>query len=284
MIVSGGVSRSVCSPAVPTTRPCSSAASTTGPAGRSSSTASSRPSPRTSPSGARPAESCATIARTWASSVVVDRVDDGARRGARDGVAAEGRGVVAGHEAGRRLVGDEQRADRQAVREPLRERDRVGPHAVRLPGEELAGAADAGLHLVEDEQRAVLVGERARLLERLGRERLHAALALHGLEEDRGRVAGRRARRASRASRSARPARAARTAARFAGWPVIESAPIVRPWNEPSSATSSLRPVDLRAHLIAASTDSVPELQKNACAPPNRSESFVASSLIGSVE
>ena len=49
--------------------------------------------------------------------------------------------------------------------------------------------------------------------------------------------------------------------ARFAGWPVIESAPIVRPWKEPSSATSSVRPVALRAHLIAASTASVPELQ-----------------------
>ena len=49
--------------------------------------------------------------------------------------------------------------------------------------------------------------------------------------------------------------------ARFAGWPVIDSAPIVRPWNEPSSATSPERPVALRAHLIAASTASVPELQ-----------------------
>ena len=38
---------------------------------------------------------------------------------------------------------DEERADRQAVREPLRERDGVGPHALVLPGEERAGAADA---------------------------------------------------------------------------------------------------------------------------------------------
>jgi len=36
--------------------------------------------------------------------------------------------------------------------------------------------------------------------------------------------------------------------------------------------------------LIAASTDSAPELQKNACAPPNRSESFAASACIGSVQ
>ena len=54
--------------------------------------------------------------------LVVDRVDDGARGRARDGVAAEGRGVVAGLEAGRRLVRDEERPDRKPVREPLRER------------------------------------------------------------------------------------------------------------------------------------------------------------------
>jgi len=65
---------------------------------------------------------------------------------------------------------------------------------------------------------------------------------------------------------------------------VIESAPIVRPWNEPSSATSSVFPVDLRAHLIAASTASVPELQKKACAPPKRSERRRARFYIGSVE
>ncbi len=49
-------------------------------------------------------------------------------------------------------------------------------------------AADAGLHLVEDQQRAVLVRERARLRERLRTERVHAAFALHDLEQDRGRV------------------------------------------------------------------------------------------------
>ena len=101
--------------------------------------------------------------------LVVDRVDDGAGGGARDGVAAEGRGVVAGLEAGGRVVGDEERADREPVREALRERDGVGPHAELLPGEERAGAADAGLHLVEDQQRAVLVGELARLREELRR-------------------------------------------------------------------------------------------------------------------
>ena len=48
---------------------------------------------------------------------------------------------------------------------------------------------------------------------------------------------------------------------RFAGWPVIDSAPIVRPWNAPSVATIRFRPVN-RESLIAASLASAPELQK----------------------
>ena len=80
------------------------------------------------------------------------------------------------------------------------------------------------------------------------------------------------------------PGTSGSNAARFAGCPVTERAPNVRPWNEPSSATISVRPVALRAHLSAASTDSAPELQKNALAPPNRSESFAASSCIGVVQ
>ena len=54
--------------------------------------------------------------------------------------------------------------------------------------------------------------------------------------------------------------------ARYFSFQVIESAPMVRPWNEPSNATSSVRPVALpmrRANLIAASTLSVPEFVKN---------------------
>jgi len=80
------------------------------------------------------------------------------------------------------------------------------------------------------------------------------------------------------------PGTSGSNAARFAGWPVTESAPNVRPWNDPSSATISLRPVALRAHLSAASFASAPELQKNACAPPKRSDSFCDRSSIGSVK
>ena len=65
---------------------------------------------------------------------------------------------------------------------------------------------------------------------------------------------------------------------------MTESAPNVRPWNEPSSATTPGLPDALRAYLSAASIASAPELQKNACAPPNRADSCSASCAIGSVQ
>ena len=116
--------------------------------------------------------------------LVVDRLDDRARGGADDRVAAEGGGVVAGLEPGRRVVGGEQRADRQAVGEPLRERDEVRPHAELLEREERPGAADAGLHLVEAEERAVLGGELGGGGEEAGRRGVDAALALDRLDQD----------------------------------------------------------------------------------------------------
>ena len=70
--------------------------------------------------------------------------------------------------------------------------------------------------------------------------------------------------------------------ARFAGWPVADSAPSVRPWKPPSRATTPAFPVALRAYFNAASIASAPELQKNACAPPKRSESNEASFSAGS--
>ena len=48
----------------------------------------------------------------------------------------------------------------------------------------------------------------------------------------------------------------------------------MRPWKESSSATATGLPVAFRAHFSAASTASVPELQKNARAPPKRSDSW----------
>ena len=47
---------------------------------------------------------------------------------------------------------------------------------------------------------------------------------------------GAQRRRRRSAARSARPASSGSNAARFAGWPVTESAPVVRPWKLCSSA------------------------------------------------
>ena len=105
---------------------------------------------------------------------VVDRLDDRARGGGGDGVAAEGRAVVARPDRLRDALAHEQRADRQPVAETLRQRDEVGLDPELLVGEERPGAAEAGLHLVDREEGADLVRDLRRgpdeaLLERLRR-------------------------------------------------------------------------------------------------------------------
>ena len=74
---------------------------------------------------------------------------------------------------------------REAAADALGDRHDVGRDARPFIGEELAGAADAALDLVEDQQQAVLVAELAQAPQRLRREDADAALALHGLEQDR---------------------------------------------------------------------------------------------------
>ena len=76
-------------------------------------------------------------------------------------------------------------AHREAAADALGDRHDVGRDARPFIGEELAGAADAALHFVEDQEQAVLVAEFAQPLQRLRREAADAALALHGLEQDR---------------------------------------------------------------------------------------------------
>ena len=88
-------------------------------------------------------------------------------------------------------------------------------------------------------------------------------------------------RRCRSAARSARPAAAARTPRASPAGPVTASAPVVRPWKLCSSAITPGLPVALRAYLSAASFASVPELQKNACAPPNVADSACASAARG---
>ena len=55
----------------------------------------------------------------------------------------------------------------------------------------------------------------------------------------------------------------ARYGSRCFAWPITESAPSVRPWNELSVLTNLRRPVARCASLRAPSTASVPEFTKN---------------------
>ena len=55
-----------------------------------------------------------------------------------------------------------------------------GVDAGALIGEQLAGAAHAGLDLVEDQQQAVLVAKRAQRSQEFGSDDAHAAFALIG--------------------------------------------------------------------------------------------------------
>ena len=195
--------------------------------------------------------------RTWLSSSSSISSQTAHGRGAGDRIAAEGRGVVAGREARprtRRRRAGSRSAGRS--RAPSRaSQHRVARRAAR--SEEAAGAADAGLHLVEDEQRTELIRELARGREERGRQR--------GGRRPRPSTGSSRmqpvASPTAAASELASSGRAKRTpgtsgskAARFSGWPVTASAPSVRPWNEPSSATMPGLPVALRAYLSAASS------------------------------
>ena len=75
--------------------------------------------------------------------------------------------------------------------------------------------------------------------------------------------------------------------ARYFSFQVSERAPIVRPWNAPSNAISSVRPEALpmrRANLMAASTLSVPEFVKKTRAGNAAATRRSASVLTGSLK
>ena len=97
--------------------------------------------------------------------------------------------MVAGADRITDAVADEQRADRQAVPEALRERHEVGLDPELLVREERSGAPEPRLHLVDAEQRADLARDLRRGLNEPGVERNDAALAEDRLEQDRGELA-----------------------------------------------------------------------------------------------
>ena len=107
----------------------------------------------------------------------------------RQRVAAERRAVVAvGEDV--RLLGAEDRADRHAAAEPLRQRHHVRLDAVQLVAPQRPEPPDARLDLVEDQQQVVLVAPVAQALEVLLRGRVDAALALDRLDHHRAGLVG----------------------------------------------------------------------------------------------
>ena len=118
--------------------------------------------------------------------LALDLGEHRARDGGAEGVAAERGAVRAGVEQLARGAEGDQRADREAAADALRDRDRVGRDAGVLEGEPLPRAPGAGLDLVDDEQRAVALGELARGLQVALGQVDDAGLALDGLDEQRG--------------------------------------------------------------------------------------------------
>ena len=118
---------------------------------------------------------------------------------------------------------------------PLASAMMSGVDARPFIGEELAGAADAGLHLVEDEQQAVLVAERAELAQELAGDEADAALALDRLDHDRrGLGPDRRLDRLEVAERHLVEALGGGPKpSRYFGLPVAASVASVRPWKAP---------------------------------------------------
>ena len=222
---------------------------------------SSSPAPRTAVRPeARPTRSRraagAAVAGILQQALGLDRVQDGQSADAGHRPSAERRGVLAGPE-GELLAGDGG-PDRQAAPEPLGQRDHVRARRRGLEREPFAAPADPGLDLVEDQERAPSV-HRAGPPRQDGVEREDPALAEDGLQQDRR---GRAPHRGVRAAMSfggtwTNPSGSGANGACFAGCPVAARVANVRPWNEPSRATTSRRPAgapvlagDLQRRLV----------------------------------
>ena len=119
-------------------------------------------------------------------------------------------------------------------REALGERHGVRRDAQPAAREPGAAAADARLHLVADQQGVVEVAQLPRQRQEAGVQRVHAALALHGLEQHGRRVGPTAARSASRSlgGTCEKPAGSGSNGAFFCCAQVAWSVASVRPWND----------------------------------------------------
>src|SRR5699024_3102339 len=101
-------------------------------------------------------------------------------------VSAEGAVVLTGLPVVDLGLHQRQRHGEPVAGDRLAQGDDVRVEAELLEGEELAGPTAAGLDVVDDEQDLVLPAQLLELLEPLPASGLEAALALDGLDDDRG--------------------------------------------------------------------------------------------------
>ena len=114
-----------------------------------------------------------------------ENAEGGAGNGAAERIAAEGAAVVAGLEDAENFARGENGGDRiEASGEGFADDENVGLDAFVHVGEELAGAAEAGLNFVSHEQDAILAAEFGGLAEESVGRNLDAGLALDGLNEE----------------------------------------------------------------------------------------------------
>ena len=189
-IVRGGASRTTSSPAVSTSRPRSRQASTTSAARAATTAPRRRPRPRTerTPGSGKPRDELGSPLDDVLQQLVVDRVDDSARRRADDGVAAERRAVVTGRECPGRSIGDEQGADRKPVREALGESHEI--RAVRRVPRTRRRIRRPTPVWISSRQSSVS-GSSAAAATNSAVERMDAAFAEDGLEQHEPDVGGR---------------------------------------------------------------------------------------------
>lgn len=193
---SGGTRRSASGATALTIKPCSNAQFIAACAhGWASSTASSKPRPRTeTKSGLPQAMSRHAIAWPRASALATETVFlNGFQRGHRGGrserIAAKGGAVGAwGEQCGKLGAEGDHATHRETACNALGEGYDIRNHSAReiltLEREPGSGASDACLDLIDDEQRVVVVAHLTGLLHVVGAERTHASLTLDQFHDD----------------------------------------------------------------------------------------------------